>query len=729
MKNLKKRNLALALGLLMALIMTSRVAFGYYGTTYPWTMYRYDVTRQGLTSSTAPNTNNTVWSSTTIYGLGIPVVVNGMVIVTGGSSIYALDETTGVKLWGSISFSGSAYDPPAVVGDRIYFGTSGGYFYCYNATNGEKIWEYDARPGQVQTSPAVSSGKVYFGTTDNYLYALDALTGAFLWRYTAGGAIYYSSPAIDGDLLYFGCDDGKVYALNITGSLPALKWFYPTNGQIRSTPCVADGKVFFGSYYTDHALFAVNKITGGLVWKYSLASNYAITTTPAFFGGIVFFTGSYSKAYALYSNATSGINYTESDPAIRLWSQTVGTYPSSPVVADGKIFICCNDYKLYALAVTTGILIWTNTFSSYTPSEPIVADARIFVSNYYGVYCLGNYFPPVTYYYQVTPVPGRTFGVQLVVNATPSGDLDVSGLMTLKRINYTVEGISGTTGMSNITIPNALLSGPYTVTVDGGLPLYSAAPVDNGTHTSLYFTYLHSVHKIEIIGTTVLPQLEPAVSILSPENRTYATDNVSLAFTLDKSTSWIGYSLNGQANVTIAGNTTLTSLPDGAHGITVYANSTGGSMGASNTVYFAVDTVPPNITNVVQIPIASNVQVTDTVNINATVTDNLSGIIQVSLNYTNGSGTLITIPMTSLGGNIYNSIIPAFSAGTNVTYVIIAADNANNTITTVQLGYTYQYIVVPEFPTSLILPTFMIATLIAMIFYRGKVKHNSANIL
>jgi hypothetical protein len=227
----------------------------------------------------------------------------------------------------------------------------------------------------------------------------------------------------------------------------------------------------------------------------------------------------------------------------------------------------------------------------------------------------------------------------------------------------------------------------------------------------------------------VLPQLEPTVSILSPENKTYATNNVSLTFTLDKSTSWIGYSLNSQANATIAGNTTLTSLPDGAHMITVYANSTGGTMGASNTVYFAVDTVPPNITNVVQTPITSNVQATDTVNINATVTDNLSEIIQVSLNYTNDDGTWTTIPMTSLGGNIYNSIIPAFSADTNVTYVIIAVDNVNNTITTVQLGYTYQYTVVPEFPTSLILPIFMIATLIAMIFYRRKIKHNSANIL
>ncbi len=38
-----------------------------------------------------------------------------------------------------------------------------------------------------------------------------------------------------------------------------------------------------------------------------------------------------------------------------------------------------------------------------------------------------------------------------------------------------------------------------------------------------------------------------------------------------------------------------------------------------------------------------------------------------------------------------------FSIGSNVTYVISAEDNAGNTISTEEMGYNYQYQVIPEY--------------------------------
>jgi hypothetical protein len=55
---------------------------------------------------------------------------------------------------------------------------------------------------------------------------------------------------------------------------------------------------------------------------------------------------------------------------------------------------------------------------------------------------------------------------------------------------------------------------------------------------------------------------------------------------VNETTSWIGYSLDGGANVTIAGDTMLLGVPYGSHHIVVYANDTSGNMGASQTVYF-----------------------------------------------------------------------------------------------------------------------------------------------
>jgi hypothetical protein len=50
----------------------------------------------------------------------------------------------------------------------------------------------------------------------------------------------------------------------------------------------------------------------------------------------------------------------------------------------------------------------------------------------------------------------------------------------------------------------------------------------------------------------------------------------------------------------------------------------------------------------------------------------------------------------------------------------MAEDMNNNTITTEPPGFTYQYQVIPEFPSFLVLPLFMIATLLAVTVHRRR---------
>jgi parallel beta-helix repeat protein len=81
----------------------------------------------------------------------------------------------------------------------------------------------------------------------------------------------------------------------------------------------------------------------------------------------------------------------------------------------------------------------------------------------------------------------------------------------------------------------------------------------------------------------------PIVSIVSPRNTTYTENNVSLKFAVSKPAFWMGYSLDGQDNVTITGNTTLPELSSGLHSITVYAKDSFENMGNSETTYFSVE--------------------------------------------------------------------------------------------------------------------------------------------
>jgi hypothetical protein len=94
------------------------------------------------------------------------------------------------------------------------------------------------------------------------------------------------------------------------------------------------------------------------------------------------------------------------------------------------------------------------------------------------------------------------------------------------------------------------------------------------------------------------PALPLALSILSPANTTYTTDDIPLTCIVDnrvlcKLHAGVDYSLDGSGNrAYILGNTTLPSLPEGSHCVTVYAyDGTGNEI--SETVYFSVETPEP----------------------------------------------------------------------------------------------------------------------------------------
>jgi len=85
----------------------------------------------------------------------------------------------------------------------------------------------------------------------------------------------------------------------------------------------------------------------------------------------------------------------------------------------------------------------------------------------------------------------------------------------------------------------------------------------------------------------------PILSFLSFENKTFVTSDVPLHFTVNQAFSKITYCLDGQGNVSIRGNTTLTSLPNGEHNVTVYATDETGNTGASETINFNVAKLEP----------------------------------------------------------------------------------------------------------------------------------------
>jgi len=59
--------------------------------------------------------------------------------------------------------------------------------------------------------------------------------------------------------------------------------------------------------------------------------------------------------------------------------------------------------------------------------------------------------------------------------------------------------------------------------------------------------------------------------------------------------------------------------------------------------------------------------------------------------------------------------------GTTVFYKIIAEDKANNIVTSEELGREFQYYVIPEFQVWLVLPMFMMTSLVVVAVFKKRI--------
>ena len=142
---------------------------------------------------------------------------------------------------------------------------------------------------------------------------------------------------------------------------------------------------------------------------------------------------------------------------------------------------------------------------------------------------------------------------------------------------------------------NTILQAPYYKTLDFS---FNLTELSDGPHSLIVSADGEAIYgnwnttnvsgdstRIDFIVNTAPPR----ITVTSPENKAYNTTDVPLSFTTNEPVSLMSYSLDGQENLTIAGNTTIAGLSNGLHTLTVYANDTVGNIGTSETISFTVD--------------------------------------------------------------------------------------------------------------------------------------------
>ncbi|MDR2707925.1 MAG: hypothetical protein LBB87_04190 [Nitrososphaerota archaeon] len=202
-------------------------------------------------------------------------------------------------------------------------------------------------------------------------------------------------------------------------------------------------------------------------------------------------------------------------------------------------------------------------------------------------------------------------------------------------------------------------------------------------------------------------KIPPVITILSPENRAYKS--LQVEYEINKAVSWVGFSLDNKANMTLNGFTEITDIADGQHTITIFANDTLGNTGASQTVQFTIDNAAPIIT--ILIPLEQTYSTADIV---------LTFIVNKPTTYLsyNLDGKL-EMPITG------NATLPALSNG-NHSIIVHAVDELGNEGSSIEVTFTISTFPIFELTTAAIATIIILAATYIIIVKRIKTAHNNA---
>ena len=190
-----------------------------------------------------------------------------------------------------------------------------------------------------------------------------------------------------GDLAHSG-----VYKAQGVPKFSQVKWKFHTDGQVISSPAVANGMVFVGS--TDGNLYAVDLASGAQKWK--LFTGVRVTSSPAVENGVVYF-GSYSGRFYAVDAATGKLKWkfqTEgekrfagkhlhgSEPAAETMPDPFDFYLSSPALWGGAVYFGSGDGNVYALDAATGALKWKFHTGDVVHASPAIADGTLFIGSW-----------------------------------------------------------------------------------------------------------------------------------------------------------------------------------------------------------------------------------------------------------------------------------------------------------------------------------------------------------
>ncbi|MEQ7801323.1 PQQ-binding-like beta-propeller repeat protein [Pedobacter sp. ASV1-7] len=352
-----------------------------------------------------------------------------------------------------------SYSTPAVLDDKVFFGSEDQKFYALDGNTGKVVWKFKTS-GAINSSPAVANQSVYFGSMDGFYYALNADNGKLHWKFKTDGEqkigrkglwgmqpdIFYmddpfdffiSSPIVDREgvqqTIYFGSSDGNLYALNADNG--KLKWKFSTGGAVRSTPCLYNGIVYFGSW--DQFIYAVDQHSGKLIWKFKTNADDENHLLEGIQASVVAENG------RVYIGSRDGFFYAlDAKNGNLLWQYS--TWPSwissTSVVKNGVVFITTSDsHLMIALDAVSGKEKYKIKTKGYNFSSVSIVGDSLFLGDFTGNLYTVNGERAMVFF----ETEGRNKNKSILLNADDKLDFQyAAGKMDLSLYSTTVEVLS-----------------------------------------------------------------------------------------------------------------------------------------------------------------------------------------------------------------------------------------------------------------------------------------------
>jgi len=333
--------------------------------------------------------------------------------------LFALDRNDGSVLWkretgdkNKIYRKHNLASPsPVTDGTHIWTMTGGGDVRAFDF-DGNVLWGRDLEEDYGQfglnwgyaSSPRLHDGRLYIQvlhgmTTDDpsYVLALDAATGETIWRVDRPTDAPHESPdnyatpllvPVDGELqlIVSGADYVTGHSLGDGREVWRLGGFNPNsdrNYRTIASSLALDGVVFTtsraGKPFVAFRPGGEGDVTGKAeVWTNNLGADVPTPTTD---GEILYVVNDRGILAALDPKTGSEIY-----PRQRL---EPGTYSSSPLLADGKLYATSEDGT--TTVVQTGPdfeILAVNKLDDYTLASPVAVDDEIFIRTMQYLYCI-----------------------------------------------------------------------------------------------------------------------------------------------------------------------------------------------------------------------------------------------------------------------------------------------------------------------------------------------------